>query len=55
MNNSNRDRLICKGCIYEKMESCTFVKIDGSCSMTGKKVAKDYTYGKSLKDGTIHR
>lgn len=52
---SNRDRANCKNCIWYNYLQCTYVKLNGVCSLTGVKVAKDYTYGRSLTDTTIHR
>lgn len=52
---SNRDRDKCMNCQWYSTLNCMFVKIDGTCSLTGIKVAKDYTYGRSLNDKIIHR
>lgn len=51
----NRDRDKCKNCMWYNHLSCTYVKIDGTCSLTGIKVTKDYTYGRSLYNTTIHK
>lgn len=51
----NRDRERCKDCNFKKLEYCLYVKIDGYCSLNGRKVAKDYTFGRSLNDNTIYR
>lgn len=55
MDISNRDRDKCKNCIWYNYLICTYVKINGTCSLTGTKVAKDYTYGRSLYDNTIYK
>lgn len=47
MNISNRDRNNCKNCIYYNYLQCAFVRIDGTCSLTGYKVA--------FTDNTIHK
>lgn len=52
---SNRDRDKCKNCMWYNYLTCIYVKIDGTCSLTGIKVAKDYTYGRSFNDQTVYR
>lgn len=55
MNISNRDRNKCKNCMWYNYLICTYVRIDGICSLTGTKVAKDYTYERSFNDQTIYK
>lgn len=55
MDTSNRDRDKCSGCMYSQYLLCQYVKLDGYCSMTGRKVAIDYTYNHSFTDGTVHK
>ncbi|MDK0621540.1 hypothetical protein P5E90_11920 [Clostridium perfringens] len=52
---SNRDRTKCKNCQWGSYLQCVYVKLNGVCSLTGVKVAKDYTYGRSLMDSIVHK
>ena len=52
---SNRDRDKCKNCKWSSCLQCVYVNLNGVCSLTGVKVAKDYTYGRSLMDSTVHK
>jgi hypothetical protein len=52
---SNRDRDKCKNCKWSSYLQCVHVKLNGVCSLTGVKVAKDYTYGRSLMDSVVHK
>lgn len=51
----NRDRTKCKNCQWGSCLQCVYVNLNGVCSLTGVKVAKDYTYGRSLMDSTVHK
>lgn len=46
---ANRDRENCKKCNFYNYLCCPYVKLDGTCSVNGYKVAEDYTYGRNLK------
>ena len=55
MEVSNRDRDNCKNCIYYNYLNCFYVKLDDYCSITGNKVAIDYTYNRSFNDNTKYK
>lgn len=55
MESSNRDRDKCGDCMYNNYLLCPYVKLDGCCTVTGRKVAIDYTYNHGFTDATIHK
>lgn len=55
MERSNRDRDKCKNCMYSCYLLCPYVKLDGYCTITGRKVAINYTYNNNFNDDIIYK